>query len=296
VAGEDRNMLFAYQFLDTEGQGRVQSAWSKWTFDRDCCILGMFVFNKLASFLISRPDGVYLEQMDLAADRLVGPTADTLILDRVSVPTFEVDPLDDWSWVTTGWKVPQDEIDGWYVVTFQEGGDIDEIKQLQYRTDVLMKTPIDLRGKDYIVGRAPRCYLELSEPVARTPGTENAIYSDTSIKKIGPIFGQSTGCLVRIGYKSRRNYAKMLAVGQSLRWDGLIENEFLNPRETRPGSGEYLTIFQAQPEDTAPKRFITATGKSTDIIVAFENNGPRNFKVVGVVFILSAPNGKYTGL
>ncbi|TXR49889.1 hypothetical protein [Phyllobacterium endophyticum] len=295
VAGENRNMLFAYQFLDAEGQGRVQSAWSKWTFEEDSCILGMFVFNKVASFLIARADALYLEQMDLASDRLVGPLADTLVLDRVNTPDWDIDPLDDWSWITLGWPVTEVDAPGWFIVTFTEGGDIDEIIPCQYRTNTLLKVPIDLTDKTFICGRAPRCYLELSEPVARTPGSDTAIYSDTTIKKVGPIFGQSTGCTVRIGYKSRRHFAKMLALGQSLRWDGVIENEFLNPRPTSPASGEYLTVFQAQPEDSAPKRFITATGKSNDIIVAFENSGPRNFKVVGVVFILSTPI-KYTGL
>lgn len=295
VAGADRNLIFTYQFLDTSDQGRVQSAWSKWAFDKDCTILSFAVFDKTATMLIARPDALYLEQMDLASDRLVGPFAEDIVLDRQNLPAVQYDPTDDWTFVTCGWPVTQEDSSGWFVVTRNADGTLEDIHQCSWRGDTMMKVPVNLTGKTYILGRAPRCYLELSEPVARPPGSQDSIYNDVTLKKIGPVFGQSSGCVVRIAYKSRRSFGKLLQVGQSLRWDGLPEIDMLTAKPITPASGEYIYIFQSQQEDTAPKRFITASGRTNDILIAFENNGPRSFKVVGAVYILSV-TPRYTGL
>ncbi len=295
VAGEDRNLIFTYQFLDTAQQGRVQSAWSKWAFDKECSILSFAIFDKMATMLIHRPDALYLEQMDLASDRLVGPFAEDTVLDRKKTPTITYDPTDGWTFVSPGAPVTKEDSRGWYVITRNPEGTLQDVYQCNWRTDNLMKVNADLRGKDCTIGRAPRCYLQLSEPVARPPGSQDSIYNDVTLKKVGPIFGQSTGCVMRIAYKSRRHFAKMLQVGQSLRWDGLPEELMINAEKITPASGEYVYIFQAQHEDTSPKRFVTAEGRTTDIMIAFENNGPRSFKVVGAVYILSV-TPRYTGL
>ncbi len=295
VAGDTRNQIFTYQFLDTSDQGRVQSAWSKWFFDAGCSILSLAIFNKMATMLIARSDALYLEQMDLASDRLVGANAEDTVLDRQSVPTIIYDATDGWTFIQCGWPITKANSDGWYVVTKNADGTLLDVHDCAYRNDTYMKVNLDLRGKTFVFGRAPRCYLELSEPVARPPGSDNAIYNDVTLKKIGPVFGQSSGCVMRIGYKSRRSYAKLLQVGQSLRWDGVEENEMINPRPLTPASGEYIYIFQSQQEDSAPRRFVTASGRSNDILIAFENNGPRSFKVVGAVYILSV-TPRHTGL
>ncbi|MGZ2448497.1 hypothetical protein ACVIRO_001251 [Rhizobium ruizarguesonis] len=294
VAGADRNLIFAYQFLDTTDNGRVQSAWAKWAWDESCAILSLAIFNKLASMVIARPDGIFLEQMDLSADRLVGPFADDLVLDRQHVPAIDVDPMDNWTYIIPVCEIEQDDGPGWYVVTRDAFGKIDQIYQCSWRSKNLMKVNVNLTGKDYIVGRAPRCFLQLSEPVARPPGSSDSIYADVTMKKVGPVFGQSSGCVMRIAYKSRRHYGKLLQVGQSLRWDGQPEIEMFKSQPITPASGEYVYIFQSQPEDTAPKRYVSAGGKTTDVLISFENNGPRTFKVVGAVYILSV-TPKYTG-
>ncbi|MGY5795205.1 phage nozzle protein len=296
IAGEDRNLVFTYQFLDTSDQGRVQSAWSKWAFDKECCILSLAIFDKMASLLICRDDAFYLEQMDLASDRLVGPTAVDTVLDRQRVPEEIIyDPSDGWTFIRVGWPITQEQTRGWFIVERNDDGTLKEVHDVSWRTDTLMKVNADLRSMNYIFGRAPRCYLELSEPVARPPGSDNSIYNDVTIKKVGPVFGQGSGCVMRIGYKSRRNYAKLLQVGQSLRWDGREENDMINAIPLSPAAGEYMYIFQAQQEDSAPRRFVTAGGRANDVIIAFENAGPRTFKVVGAVYILSVRPG-HTGL
>lgn len=58
------NQLFIYQYHIADG-AKLQSAWHKWTFDATDHILNVDFIESTLHLLISRPDGVYLETLNV---------------------------------------------------------------------------------------------------------------------------------------------------------------------------------------------------------------------------------------
>lgn len=299
VGGELRRELFIYEFLDTEDKGRVQSSWTTWTFAADDRICGMYVQEKKVHFLIRRDTELSLETMDIASDKLVGPKADLIIMDRKldqTGVTITYDTLDKGCYLTLPYSIPEGD-NSFFLVstkTNKAGGlepvDVHLLRRVDRNT---VKIMLDVRGMTFLVGRAPRVYLEPSEQVARNQAGD-PIFADASMVSVGPILGQSSGLLLRTGLKSRRKYAKMLTVGDALRREEADHIDMFTPTHYGPGSGEFVYILRSEAEEKIPKRFFKAAGNLNDVLVAFENNGPLSFKVAGIVYRINI-KGSYSG-
>lgn len=61
----DRSNLYVYKFF-WNNKEKLQSSWSKWTFGSDTTILSVDFIESDLLFVVSRPDGVYLEKMSVA--------------------------------------------------------------------------------------------------------------------------------------------------------------------------------------------------------------------------------------
>ncbi|QIG74586.1 tail tubular protein B [Rhizobium phage RHph_I20] len=299
VGGELRREVFVYEFLDTDDKGRVQSSWTTWTFAADDRICGMYVQEKKVHFLIRRGTALCLETMDISSDKLVGPRADLIIMDRKVDQTEVVitfDELDFGCYITLPYDIPEGDNSFFLVdtATNSAGGlepvGVTLLRRVDHHSVKIMR---DVRGNSFLIGRAPRVYLEPSEQVARNQNGD-PIFADASVVAVGPILGQSSGLLMRTGLKSRRNYAKLLAVGDGLRREPVDHTDMFTPTHYTPGKGEFLYILRSEAEEKIPKRFFKAAGNVNDVLIAFENNGPLSFKVAGIMYRLNVKSG-YSG-
>lgn len=293
LAGGGRQEIYVYQYLDTEDKGRVQSAWTLWTFDAEASICGITVRGRLMDFLIRRGSQLYLETMDVGSDRLVGPSTDLIIMDRKLLPpqvSLTYDTLDFGTYVTVPYPLPAD-VGSYYCVVTEDNasGTPEPVATYNVRrvSDYIMKVPEDLRTVEFQIGRAPRVYVEPSEQVARNRQGE-ATFADASVVSVGPVLGQTAGLVMRVGLKSRRRYAKLHTVGQSTMLSPNAHVPMFDPPHVYgPGTGEYIYILRSEAEDAIPKRFFKAAGNVKDVLVAFENSGPLSFRIAGLVYRLA---------
>jgi len=66
LADKERNVAYVYKYYHS-GQEKVQSSWSRWEFAPDDVILNVEFIESTLWLVIRRPDGVYLERMDIEA-------------------------------------------------------------------------------------------------------------------------------------------------------------------------------------------------------------------------------------
>ncbi len=289
VGGDLRRELFIYEFLDTDDKGRVQSSWTAWTFGADDRICGLYVQERKVHFIIRRGTTLCLETMDISSDKLVGLKADLIIMDR-KLPetgvTIAYDALDGGCYITLPYATPDTDASYFLVTTtIGTGGGVqpDEVLSLKYVDTFVRKVGKDVRGKTFIVGRAPRVYLEPSEQVARNQQGD-PIFADAALAAVGPILGQTAGLIMRVGSKQRRNYAKLQATGDAIRRNQVDHTDMFTPTHYTAGGGEYVYILKSEAEEKIPKRFFKAAGNANDVLIAFENNGPLSFKVAGILY------------
>ncbi len=64
IPKDERNALYVYKFF-WEGRQKLQSSWSKWTFDSNAEIIDAGFVQSRLWLAVSRPDGIYIEWMDL---------------------------------------------------------------------------------------------------------------------------------------------------------------------------------------------------------------------------------------
>ena len=64
LSAKQRNLIYVYKYYNA-GQEKVQSSWSKWQFHSDDTILNAEFIESTLWLVIKRPDGVYLERIDI---------------------------------------------------------------------------------------------------------------------------------------------------------------------------------------------------------------------------------------
>jgi hypothetical protein len=75
------NALYVYKFF-WSGNTKSQSAWFKFVFASDTQVLGAEFINNKCYFIVNRPDGTYLEAMDLQPDLSAGGMGFDVLLDH----------------------------------------------------------------------------------------------------------------------------------------------------------------------------------------------------------------------
>jgi hypothetical protein len=77
---DDRHSMFAYQFF-WDGDKKFQSAWRKWNFGDGVPVSGSYESGSL-HLLVERPDGVFLEKIDLEPETVSTNQDHVIFLDR----------------------------------------------------------------------------------------------------------------------------------------------------------------------------------------------------------------------
>jgi len=81
ITDNNDNTIYVYKYFFTANE-KLQSAWSKWTFDIDANILGIDFIDNVFYIVVSRPDGVFLEKMDIESGHVDTYSTFTTRLDR----------------------------------------------------------------------------------------------------------------------------------------------------------------------------------------------------------------------
>lgn len=84
LASGARNQLWFYKFAYS-GQEKVQSAWARWEFPNTDTILAADFIQSSLYLVISRPDGLFLERVDLDPGRALGALSWVPKMDRLII-------------------------------------------------------------------------------------------------------------------------------------------------------------------------------------------------------------------
>jgi hypothetical protein len=102
---DDRSKMWVYKYYWQTKDGflqKVQSAWGRFVFDAGDTVLGAEFFGNALALVIQRADGVYLEKMELEANRTDTNMGFLVHLDRRVELTGTYDSVNDW----TTWTLP----------------------------------------------------------------------------------------------------------------------------------------------------------------------------------------------
>jgi hypothetical protein len=103
LTANERNALYVYRFF-WSGAEKLQSAWSKFTFDSNTTILNADFLQSELLLVISRPDGVYLESMNFALGAIDGDEPYYVHMDRkvpLGTAALTYDSASGYTWVNT---------------------------------------------------------------------------------------------------------------------------------------------------------------------------------------------------
>lgn len=103
-SAEERNAIYVYKYF-WQGDEKVQSSWSKWTFSSGDKILGMEVYETDLYLAIQRTDGLYLEKLVIKNLQPDTGLNHAVLLDRKTSLTGAYDAGNGW----TTWTLPYDE-------------------------------------------------------------------------------------------------------------------------------------------------------------------------------------------
>lgn len=113
---EERNALYVYKYYWGDEQKKLQSSWSKFTFDEGDTILNVDFIGVNAYITVQRDDGCYLEKMDLHANARDTGFEFKFHLDRRVELTGVYDSVNKW----TTWTLPYPD-DGTFQVALGSG-------------------------------------------------------------------------------------------------------------------------------------------------------------------------------
>jgi len=107
LADKERNVAYVYKYYHS-GQEKVQSSWSRWEFGAEDVILNAEFIESTLWLVIRRPDGVYLERMDIEAGIVDTGLPYVVHLDRrtteAQVQSLHYDPATNTTTFTTPWN------------------------------------------------------------------------------------------------------------------------------------------------------------------------------------------------
>lgn len=100
------NAVFIYRYYFSDGQ-KLQSSWSKWTFRVTDTVLHVALVESSMYLIIQRPDGVFLEEIDLESGSTDANSDQSYRVDRKVYESDLTAPVFDGTYTT--WTLPYDE-------------------------------------------------------------------------------------------------------------------------------------------------------------------------------------------
>jgi len=172
AADGNRNHLYCYKFFDNPSGGRVQSAWSRFIFEKDDEIIGVSFIDTTLYIVTKRPDGIFIDKMKLESGLVDSGLNYRTLLDR-RITEEDVTFDGEGTTLTLPYKAHEDSSSNMVVELYTSIGRQIDVTATNDSADIVV--PEDLSGTDFFVGiKYPMEYV-FSDVVLR----ENTI-EDTS--------------------------------------------------------------------------------------------------------------------
>ena len=173
LSDENQNEVFHYKYLFQDGAKKL-SSWSKWKFKEEEKVIGLYVIDYVAYFIIVRPDGTYIDTMSLQDANLVGLAESSSQLsfkphlDRLSSIQGVYDSGQD----VTRWVMPYpDDFDSTFRLIYnsewegREGGLIQGVTQT---SPLNLVATGDFSTYPVWIGKEYQFLYEFTEPTIKT--------------------------------------------------------------------------------------------------------------------------------
>jgi hypothetical protein len=238
---QERESIWVYQWF-INGQQKIQSSWSKWTFGDDATVLAVGFLGDVMNIIVARNDGTYLEQLHLDPG-LTDTYADyvTHLDRRVNETTEGVGVSYNSTANTTTITTPflMDGVDDWLVVTRANGDDL--WRQGKVLTQVSHTlSQIVVRGDarpGFWLGRAYSMEYEFATPYLRSQSQLGGVSSveDGRLQVLDfTVKYDRTGYFRAVVVPDQRDAVEYKMTGQSLLVPSLVGS--LGEVQIRSGS------------------------------------------------------------
>ncbi len=207
------NGFYVYKSYWSNDQ-KLQSSWSKFTFESDCEVLSGDFINSTLYLVVQRADGYHLESMDFQAGQTDTDSAFVTLLDRrldesqVSISYNAVTDI-------TSWTLPYQITDTMRVTvraggeTLTEGTSVNLLSQ----SGTLIRARGNYTDTKVFIGQVYRFISEMSPPVLREPspngGQTAVIDGHYSIRTFTVQFDQTTSFEVWVALPGRETKTKV---------------------------------------------------------------------------------------
>ena len=173
LSDENLNEVFMYKMLFERGVKKL-SSWSKWKFKDEEQVIGLRVVENVAYFIIVRPDGTYLDKMNLQDAKLVNLTESITQLsfkphlDRLTEVTGTYSSGAD----LTSWTIPYpDDFGSTFRVLFGpafDGKEGDIVQGVSQTTPTTLTATGDHSANSCFIGKEYQFLYEFTEPTIKT--------------------------------------------------------------------------------------------------------------------------------
>ena len=165
LSSRERNTIYVYKFYWNNNE-KLQSSWSKWTFPATDQILNADFLQSELNIVINRPDGLYLETLDVVADDPEDGEPFLVHLDRKQyIPKASMSFVSPYTLLPIGWS----PVDGDYVAVgaANQGNKTGVVLPVIW-DGTNAKVLGNLTGADLVVGRKYTYRYKFSTLVPKT--------------------------------------------------------------------------------------------------------------------------------
>jgi hypothetical protein len=171
LTSEEVNVVYVYKFF-FNGAEKIQSSWSKWTFDSGDTIHNIDVVDGQLFLVVGRTDGTFLEKIDLSPG-VVDDTGILYYLDRkILTLTGVYDSGND----VTNWTLPWSDADDEYKVVYGTawGNSAGKTLAVTRPSATVIRSAGDHSAFAVIIGKKYTSSWTFSELVVREDGGSGA--------------------------------------------------------------------------------------------------------------------------
>lgn len=180
LSADERGSLFIYRYY-WSGDEKLQSSWSKWTFGKQDRILAIEFIETKLFVIVARPDGTYLERINVELGSLDGASTPYRIsLDR-KIPLVGGSTFIDGGAKHTSLTVPYvaDTVNDQYAVVILDGDNAGQILDVT-KKDGVYRILGNYDGTNVMFGRRYKFKYRFSTPVVKEDGVGGGVQSVTS--------------------------------------------------------------------------------------------------------------------
>ncbi len=192
LSSDTRNQLYLYKYY-WSGEDKVQSSWSRWTFDETDTILDIDMVENMLYLLVNRADGLYIESINVADGAQNDEMGFLVTLDR----QVELEGVYDADNNRTTWTLPYSDAGDFQVILGPAwDGQVGRRLNTTHPTATTLRASGDWSEESVLVGRKYTAYCNISTIMMREAGQNGSGKSITTgrlqIGNIGVVYANTS--------------------------------------------------------------------------------------------------------